>query len=113
MKVSTVNFLIAVLASLILAYALWNIDGELKNYVAVGGFVFCVGTLVPCFGISYDYRPRATNLRAVSGVFFFVGLAINGVFSIVSASAAIYIVISALCFLAYIFIANSIYGAPQ
>lgn len=113
MKINPVNFVIAVVLSAILAYALWSFDGELKNYVAVGAFVFFAGTLVPMLGGSYVYARSGINLRVMSGVVFVLGLIINGLFSTVCYSATAYIVISSLTFLGYILLANSIYGARQ
>lgn len=40
MKIHPVNFMIAVAVSALVAYGLWSIDGPLKNFVAVGSFVF-------------------------------------------------------------------------
>lgn len=113
MQLNLVNSLIAILVSAILAYALWSLDGELKNYVAIGGFVFFAGTLFPMIGGSYQFARSGVNLRIVSGVFFGLGVVINGVFSIASLSATAYIVISSLTFLTYIFLANAVFGTGQ
>jgi hypothetical protein len=113
MKINPVNSLIAIVLSSILAYALWSLGGDLKNYVVVGAFAFFAGTLVPLIGGSYESAPSGVNLRVVSGVFFVLGLVINSVFGIFSFSATAYIVTSALVFLVYAFIANALYGAKQ
>lgn len=113
MKINPVNALIAVVLSALLAYALWSLDGELKYYVAVGAFVFFVGTLLPLIGGSYENSRGTVNLRVVSAVFFVLGLLINGVFGVFSFSATAYIVSAAITFLIYVFIANAVYGAKQ
>lgn len=113
MKVNPVNSLIAVMLSTIMAYGLWSLGGELKNYVAVGAFVFFVGTLLPLIGGGYGQTRNGVNLRVVSGTFFVLGLVVNSVFGIFSFSATAYIVTSALIFLVYVFIANAVFGAKQ
>ena len=113
MKLNPVNSLIAIVLSAILAYALWSLNGDLKNYVVVGAFVFFAGTLVPLIGGSYEYVRSGVNLRVVSGVFFVLGLLINGIFGLLAFSATAYIVTSALVFLVYAFIANALYGTSQ
>lgn len=113
MKINPVNTLVAVLLSALLAYALWSVDGELKNYVAVGAFVFFAGTLVPMIGGSYEYARNGFNLRVVSGVFFALALLVNVMFASFSWSATAYIVSNAALFLVYVLLGNLIYGARQ
>ncbi|WP_153111219.1 hypothetical protein [Propionivibrio limicola] len=113
MKINPVNFLIAVLVSAILAYALWSFGGDLKNYVAIGAFVFFAGTLAPMIGGSFELSRNSTNLRVTSAVFFVLGLIINGLFSMITFPATAYIVVSAIAFLLYVFLANAVYGARQ
>jgi hypothetical protein len=113
MKINPVNFLIAILASAILAYALWSLEGSLQNYVAIGAFVFFATTLGMMIGCSPESARRGVNLRVVSGVFFALALIINGLFATIDFSATLYIVICALAFLSYILLANTIYSARQ
>lgn len=113
MKINPVNFLIALLVSAILAYALWSFGGDLKNYVAIGAFVFFAGTLVPMIGGSFELSRNGNNLRIASAVFFVLGLSINGLFSMIAFSATAYIVVSAIVFLLYVFLANAVYRVRQ
>lgn len=113
MKINPVNSFIAVVLSALLAYALWSIEAGIRNYVAVGTFVFCAGTLLPLMGGSYGNERRGINLRVVSGIFLGLGLAINVVFPLLEFSATAYIIVSALTFLVYAFVANSNYGTQQ
>lgn len=113
MKINPVNALIAVVLSAVMAYALWSLNGDLKNHVAVGAFIFFVGTLLPLIGGSFEQARNGINLRVVSGTFFVLGLVLNSVFGIFSFSATTYIVSSALIFLVYVFIANAVFGAKQ
>ncbi len=113
MKVNTVNFMIAVALSALLAYGLWSLDGALKNFVATGSFVFFAGTLAPCIGINFERARSAANLRVVCIVFFLVGAALNAAFAFVGSSQTLYIIVAAVLFLIYIFVANAIYNARQ
>lgn len=113
MKLHVVNFMVAVSISALVAYGLWSMDGELKNFVAVGSFVFMAGTLVPSMGIDFESARRAVNLRAVCGIFFAIGLGINAAFSLVGASQTAYVLVNAITFLIFVVIANSIYNANQ
>jgi hypothetical protein len=113
MKINPVNVLLAVLVSAIMAFGLWSFDGELKNYVAVGAFFFFAGTLLPMIGGGFESARRGLNLRTVSSVFFVLGLMVNGFFAMLGLSATAYVIVSALVFLVYVFLANAIYSARQ
>jgi hypothetical protein len=113
MKLHPVNLMIAVAVSALVAYGFWSIDGPLKAFVAVGSFVFLVGTLAPAIGIDYALARRAVNLKIVCGAFFFLGVAINVLFSFLSLSQVAYILVSAIAFLVYMALANAIYSARQ
>jgi hypothetical protein len=113
MKLHAVNFMIAVAVSALIAYGLWSLDGPLKNFVAVGAFVFLAGTLVPCMGIEHEQARNAANLRIVCLLFFAIGVVLNVAFSFVGASQTVYILVCAIAFLIYVFLANAIYNARQ
>lgn len=113
MTIKPVNSLVAVLLALLLAYALWSMAGDTRNYLAVGAFVFFVGTLMPLIGGGYEYPRSAVNLRIVSAVFFVLGLAINALAALLNLSPTAYIIGSALIFLIYVLIANGIYNTKQ
>jgi len=113
MKVNPVNFLIAIAISALMAFGIWSLDGELRNYVAVGSFVFLAGTLAPAIGLEYELARRAVNLRLLSIVFFVIGLVINTAFSLINLSSTTYTIVSAVVFLLYVLLANAIYSAKQ
>lgn len=113
MKVNPLNLMIAVLISAVLAYGLWSFENDLKNYVAVGGFVFFVGTLAPLIAGRYEYVRNSVNLRTICGAFFLIGLVLHCIFALTALSATSYIITSASAFLIYVFLANAIYGAEQ
>jgi hypothetical protein len=113
MKINPTNAAIATLLSALLAYAMWSIEGSNRHYVAIGGFVFFAGTLVPIIGGEFEKARNGLNLRTVCGLFFVLGLITNAIFAMVDFSATAYIVVSASLFLIYVLLANSIYGARQ
>ncbi len=113
MKIHAVNFLVALGISALVAYGLWAMDGDLKNYIAVGSFAFLAGTLVPAIGIDYEYKRRAVNVRVVCGSFAAVGFFLNLILSYVGSAPIPYIIVSAVSFLLYMFIANAIYSVNQ
>jgi len=113
MKINAINSLVALLISLLLAYAFWSLDGTLKNYVLVGSFFFLVGTLIPAIGITHESQRVLVNLRVLSGVFFAIALAINGIYSMIAAAPTAYIILSALLFVVYLFIANTVTSVKQ
>ncbi len=113
MQIKLVNLLLVVLFSAVLAYGLASCNSILANYIAAGGFAFFAGTLSPIVAVNYEYARSALNLRILSGVFFVLGLAINGLFAFSLSSATAYIVISAIALLIYLFLASAIYGTRQ
>jgi len=110
-KINTVNLLIALFVSALVAYGLGSVESGLANYVAIGTFVFMAGTLVPMIGLSFEYQRNAINLRIVCAIFMFVGLVINLFFLFLASSATAYIITSSILFLIYLLIGNSIYRA--
>ena len=113
MRVHPVNFLVAIVISMLIAWGLWSLDGALRNYVAFGAMAFLAGTLIPCIGVSYESGRNAINFRIASGLFFVIGLLINSVFAVLDAGQTAYIIISATAFLIYVAAGNAVYGAKQ
>ncbi len=113
MDLRPVNTAIAIAVSALIAFGLWNMGGGLKNFVAIGSFVFLAGTLIPAIGIDFVYARRATNIRVVAVTFFVVGLVGNILFSVGATSSTAYVLVSAITFLAFVYIANSIHGTRQ
>lgn len=113
MNIRPINFMIAIFASALIAYMLSTVEGSLQNYVVVGSFLFLAGTLTPAIGIEFSYARRATNLRMICGIFFTIGLLINGICTLLQVGPTTYIIGSALTFLLFAFVANAVYGAHQ
>lgn len=113
MKLYPVNLAVAMLLSAVLAYGLWSAAGYLQYYVAIGGFVFFVLTLVPAIGILIDSGRRATNFKIVCALFFVVALLSNIIFSFMPASETVYLVFHGVVFLIYVFLANAVFSMRQ
>ncbi len=113
MNVHPINSLIAVFVSALLSYGLWTMEGPLQNYVAVGSFLYFSATLAPAIGVDFVHARRAVNLRLVCWVFFVIALFINVLFALLPIGATLYIIGSAVTFLAFVFIANGLYGTRQ
>ena len=113
MRIHPVNFMIATALAALLAYGLWSLDAALKNYIAVGAFVFLVGTLVPGMGIQYEQTRRAVNLKVLCTVFFLLALAENLAFALIDASATSYIIVCSISFLIFVFLANAVQTGKQ
>ena len=113
MRINTVNFMIALAVSSLIAYGFWSIGGELQSYVAVGSFVYMAGTLGAAIGLDFDFARNGTNLRVVCGVFFVFGILLNFGFGTFGSSQTLYIVTNAITFLIFILLGNTIYNARQ
>jgi hypothetical protein len=108
MRINTLNIAISVLISALVAYGFWCIGGGLAKYLAVGSFLYLSGTLAPAIGLSSANARVAVNQKAISGLFFLVGLAINAVFALFASSSVIYILLSAISYLIFIVIINTL-----
>ena len=113
MRVNPINFAVALGIAALLAYGFWSIESALRNFIAVGSFVYLSGTLLPAMGIVFELPRRTVNLRLVCMLFFVLGLVINGAFAAIDFSSVAYVIVSAVTFLLFIFIANAIYAARQ
>lgn len=113
MQIRLVNFLIAILLSALIAYGLWSTGSPLKEYIGIGSFLFLSGTLIPAMGIEYEYARRATNVKTSSGLFFVIGLVVNIGCAYINISAITYILTSAIIYLIFVLMANTIYNLKQ
>lgn len=107
MKANPLNIMIAVCISALLAYGFWSLGNNLANYIAAGSFVFLGGTLVPAIGMSHSNTRLSVNLKVLATVFFVIGLLINAVFALFATSSVFYILASAITFLVFVFLTNT------
>lgn len=98
MKLSLVNFAIAVLISALIAYGFYTLSGEGNRYcVTLGSFCFCASTLCLMIGVAFERRRTGVNLKIVCSLFLGVGLALNLLYALVPLSTSSYLIVSGLC----------------
>lgn len=114
MKINFVQTIIAIAASLLIAYGLYSFhDSENKILLSVGSFVFLATALVMAIGASFELPRTTTNIRVVSGIFFVIALISNLIFTFINFSVPSYVIINGILLLVFILIAYSINKAKQ
>lgn len=108
MRIDAVYFIIAVLIGLILSYGLWNISGELADFIALGSVIYLCSTLGLAFGVRHKNSRTKINLSVLSWFFFFIGLAINFAFCFAGNIPVAYLMVNAITFLFYLGFVNFI-----
>ena len=109
MKINAVQTIIAIAVSLLIAYGFYHFhNGENKILLSAGSFMFLAATLVFSTGISFEYPRTTTNIRVVSGIFFFVAFISSLIFTFISFSVPAYIIINGILLLVFILIVYSI-----
>ena len=78
MKINFFKVVITFFISLLLSYALYNIqDNVNKTLLSLGSFVLFISTLLVAICIDFDDKRKTTNLKILGGLFFLVFLSIN------------------------------------
>jgi len=112
MKVNPVFILISLAIAALAGYGFfsWNSGEAYQILIVIGAGIIIFVTLSGIIAIqSTDARGSLGNIRALSIVFFLIGVISNIIFSIISINApAAYIVINGIIFLVYILIAYAI-----
>jgi len=114
MQINFVRLFIVILLALLFAYSFFIFHlGLNKELLGVGGFVFLVATLVPAFSVTYNLPRTGSNIRVVSSLFFAIALISNFLFTFITFSAPVYILINGLFLLAFFLIVSFILSAKQ
>lgn len=114
MRVHPVNLLIATVIGALLTYGITSIDANaMKGTTAIGGFIFLAATLGTAIGVTFENGRAGVNLRVLSIVFFVAAFSLNMVFAMFSLSQTSYIIVSGICFLLFVLIANAVYSSRQ
>ena len=114
MKINIVQTIIAISASILIAYGLYSFnESENKILLSLGSFVFLAITLVITIGVSFEQSRTTTNIRVVSGIFFAIALISNLIFNFLSFTEPSYIITNGILILIYILITYSINSAKQ
>ena len=114
MKINFVQTIIAIAASLLIAYGLYSFhDSENKILLCAGSFAFLATALVLSIGISFELPRTTANIRVLSGLFFAVALISNFIFTFINFSVPSYVIINGILLLVFISIAYAINKVKQ
>lgn len=114
MQINFVRLLIVLLLALLFAYSFFVFHSGLnKQLLGFGGFVFLVATLVPAFSLKYSLPRTGANIRTVSGIFFAIALMSNFLFTFITFTTTVYILINGVFLLVYLLIVSFIASAKQ
>ena len=105
MKVNPITTLIAVGLSALMAYGFYSFnDNALKLMLAIGGFITFVITLFFALGVRFDFYTKNINIRTTSTLFFGVFLASHVLFSFLTFTQGVYVVVHGILTLLYLLI---------
>lgn len=114
MKINTFNALIALLISVLLAYALYlSSNASLQMHVAAGGLACVFFSLLFAIGIEFSPTRTAVVLRVYFATFALIALMLNVLFALFSQSASAYVVSIGILFLLMLLGGRAIYSAKQ
>ncbi len=114
MKINLAQTIIAITASLLIAYGFYSFHIYENNLLlSIGSFVFLTTALVMTIGISLELPRTSTNIRVVSGIFFAVALVINMIFTFIDYSIPAYVIFNGLLYLLYVLIVVLINKSKQ
>jgi len=114
MKINFVQTIIAITVSALIGYGFYSFhNSDNKLLLTLGSFAFTLFTLIITIGISFEQSRSTSNIRVVSGIFFFVGVISNLIFSFINFSIPSYIIVNGILLLSFALIAHSIYKAKQ
>jgi hypothetical protein len=114
MKINFAQTIIAIAISALIAFGLYTFHhGENKMLLSGGGFLFLSVSLILSLGVNFEEPRTTSNIKVVSGIFFFVALISNLIFNFLTFSEASYIIINGLLILSFILIVYSISRAKQ
>ncbi len=110
MKIDFFNAFIAIAISALLAwglYAMTDIEA-LKILVGIGSFIALAGSSICSIAIKMGEQRSSIVIRATSGVFFFLLLLLNGIFTFFDFSEPLYIILNSLLLLIMLIINRSV-----
>ena len=114
MQVNAIKAVLGMAISGLLAYGFYSFHAsENRMLLTAGSFVFFAFTLLWAIAVSFELPRTSAMVRVVSGIFFFVALASNLVFSCTSFSGPLYVITNGILFLLYAFTTYSIALAKQ
>ena len=114
MKLNFFKTIIALAISLLIAYGFYSFNnGENKLILSIGSFVLHAIALINTIGVNYDQSSTTTNVRVVSGIYFFITFFCSLFFLFISFSTPTYVIINGIILLIYTLIFYGINQANQ
>ena len=114
MKLNFIFAIITISICLLIAYAFYNYSPtETKMMYTIGSFLFLLVSGIGLISLSFEQPRTTTNIKTVSGIFFFLGLTLNILGSVFSFKEPNYIIVVGLLFLMYVLIGYSIARQKQ
>ncbi|MEN9907599.1 MAG: hypothetical protein RLZZ540_740 [Bacteroidota bacterium] len=114
MKLNSITTIITFGICTLIAYAFYNYSPiETKTMLTIGSFLFLLVSGLGFLSVSFKQSRTTTNIKTISGIFFFIGLALSIVSSVFAFKEPTYIITLGLIFLVYILIAYSITNQQQ
>jgi len=114
MKIDFFKSVVAIAICGLIAYGFFALNaGDNKLLLSLGCFLFMSITTLGTIGIRFELPRTTTLIRTVSGIFFFVALVSNLVFSFTNFSTPPYIITNGVFLLMYVLISYSLSKAKQ
>ena len=112
MKINFFKVVITFFISLLLSYALYNIqDNVNKTLLSLGSFVLFISTLLVAICIDFDDKRKTTNLKILGGLFFLVFLSINIFFGLINFNISTYITLNGIILLLFLLVTYNLIKA--
>jgi len=112
MKINFFKVVITFFISLLLSYALYNIqDNVNKTLLSLGSFVLFISTLLVAICIDFDDKRKTTNLKILGGLFFLVFLSINIFFELINFNISTYISLNGTILLLFLLVTYNLIKA--
>ncbi len=109
MKINFIKIIIAIGISMLLAYGFYCFkETNGKLILCIGSFIFLAITLIFTIGINFQFPRTTTNVRSISSLFFVIAFLINLLFSFITFSIPIYVIIVGLAILTHALIVYSV-----
>lgn len=106
------NFILTIIATgicLLIAYAFYTYSPtDTKMMFSIGSFLFLLFSSIGFISLSFNQPRTTTNIKTISGIFFFLGLTLNIVGSMLDFRQATYVVTLGLLFMIYLLLSYSI-----
>ena len=109
MKLNVISTVIMVFICALIAYAFYAYSPDEKRMMfTVGSFLYLLFTGIGLISFSFKENRTTVNIKTVSGIFFFIGIAYNTIAGVLGFKESAYVICLGLLFLVYVLISYSI-----